>query len=335
MAESTAIEWCDSTFNPWIGCTRVSPACDNCYAARSTPARTLGVAWGAGQPRQRTSDSNWELPKRWQRQAAAFHAQCGRRRRVFCASLADVFDNEVPQLWRTSLFALIHDTPDLDWLLLTKRIGNAARMLQTDAPEGIRMDKIANLWIGATVCNQAEVDRDVPKLLEVPAHVRFLSVEPMLGPVDLQWIDDGAAHREVPRECWGIVDDDHSPPGLWWNALTGERTIMHGGSDVEWSRHDAGLDWVICGGESGPRARPMHPEWTRSLRDQCAAARVPFMFKQWGEWIPADQSAAARAANGYAPIREFEHLEGHRMHRIGKKGAGRMLDGRMHDEFPA
>lgn len=188
MAETTAIEWCDSTLNPWIGCTRVSPACDDCYAARSTPARTMGITWGAGEPRRRTGASTWAQPMAWQRSAAAFQAQHGRRRRVFCASLADVFDDEVPPIWRADLFALIKATPDLDWLLLTKRIGNAWKMM-ADAC-GVSQASLTlplhNVWLGATVVNQEEVDRDVPKLLRVPAAVRFLSVEPMLGPVDLE-----------------------------------------------------------------------------------------------------------------------------------------------------
>jgi hypothetical protein len=176
--------------------------------------------------------------------------------------------------------------------------------------------------------------------------VRFLSIEPMLGPIDLAWIDDGAAHREVPRECWGSADDDDSPPGLWWNTLTGERTIMHGGSDVEFHRRDARVDWVICGGESGPKARPMHPDWARRLRDQCASAGVPFLFKQWGEWHPAcgdvsqDRLAVSRHGGDAFRIqageraRCFDLLDRCQMHRVGKKAAGRLLDGRTHDEFP-
>ena len=255
MAESTKIEWCDSTFNPFIGCTPVSPGCDNCYAARSTPARTLGVAWGPGEPRRRTSDANWKLPERWQRQAAEFRAQHGRRRRVFCASLADVFDNEVPDQWRVDLFKLIAATPDLDWLLVTKRIGNVARMLG----DWQTVPLLPNVWLGITVVNQAEADRDVPKLLRVPAAVRFLSVEPMLGPVDLTNIPVGGGH--------GHHEFD---PIITGNVL---RRADRGAPHVH---------WVICGGESGPKARPMHPDWAHSLRDQCATAGVPFFMKQMG-----------------------------------------------------
>lgn len=315
MSETTKIEWCDSTFNPWIGCTRVSPACDDCYAARSTPARTLGVAWGAGEPRRRTSFGNWQQPEVWQRQAADFRAKHGRRRRVFCASLADVFDNEVPDQWRADLFALIAATPDLDWLLVTKRIGNVARMLG----DWQTVPLLPNIWLGITVVNQEEADRDVPKLLRVPAAVRFLSVEPMLGPVNLV------------------------PPQIGWGWLRGVRAV----------------DWVICGGESGPKARPMHPDWARGLRDQCEAAGVPFLFKQWGEWREFDNSGlpgvrtihhgdpewGAQAAQCDAFMAVDGELIGdldngrdgvgyRGLEHVGKKAAGRLLDGRTHDGFP-
>ena len=208
MADQTAIEWCDSTFNGWIGCTRVSPACDHCYAAVSAPARVHGIAWGAGQPRQRTSPGNWKLPLRWNAEPFWSCSLCGwrggeksiavgtwgarcplctsydgmqpARRRVFCASLADVFDNEVHTSWRWDLFRLIRATPNLDWLLLTKRIGNAAGMLN-EAASAVDNDFVGaatwacapwpNVWLGATICNQAEADRDIPKLLATPAAV--------------------------------------------------------------------------------------------------------------------------------------------------------------------
>jgi protein gp37 len=303
MADETNIEWCDSTFNPWIGCTRVSPACDDCYAARSTPARTLGVAWGAGEQRRRTAAANWQQPKTWQRRAFDFQFQHGRRRRVFCASLADVFDNEVPGQWRIELMRLIVETPDLDWLLLTKRIGNAAGMLETafravhQGREGWADNVPPNVWIGATVVNQAEADRDLPKLQRVPAAVRFLSIEPMLGPIDLG--------LDVPM-CAGLD-----------------------------GRH---VDWVICGGESGPKARPMHPDWARSLRDQCAAAGVPFLFKQHGEWIADDDidSATLPPPQIADPDQFFTGHAWGTTHswRVGKKAAGRQLDGRTHDAWP-
>jgi protein gp37 len=327
MAETTNIEWCDSTWNPWIGCTRVSPACDDCYAARSTPARTMAVSWGPGEPRRRTSEANWGLPLRWERQHEAFFAEHGRRRRVFCASLADVFDNEVPAEWRADLLWLIHQTPHLDWLLLTKRIGNAARMLHearvTIDPMAEWPEVLPNIWLGATVVNQAEADRDIPKLLDTPARMRFLSIEPMLGPIDLANMEDDGG-------------DAYLDPLTAWTAE--EMTEMWGEPMPTHPR----IDWVICGGESGPHARPMHPDWPRALRDQCAAAGVPFLFKQWGEWY-AEGQVLAHACKTPLWGRSLIATDGDErytsasvgMHKVGKKAAGRLLDGVEHNGFPA
>ncbi|MGA0610526.1 phage Gp37/Gp68 family protein [Caldimonas sp. KR1-144] len=319
MGDMTGISWCDSTFNPWIGCTRISPACDDCYAARSTPARTLGLVWGPHEARRRTAAETWKHPERWDRQHAQFLAVNGRRRRVFCASLADVFDNQVPAAWREDLFELIRTTPNLDWLLLTKRIGNARSLLPSDWGGGYD-----NVWLGATVVNQGEADRDVPKLLALPASVRFLSIEPMLGPIDLQ--------KSCTLRC---------PNGdCYTHHSTGHRVVVdseNGGTLVECicSRLN-GLSWVIAGGESGPKARPAHPDWFRSLRDQCAAAGVPFHFKQWGEWLPGSQ--AREVGNQMAFVgscnRGWQWDEGTHSWRIGKKGAGRLLDGVEHGGFP-
>ena len=164
MAETTAISWCDSSFNPWLGCSKVSPACDHCYAERLMDTRMHKVQWGSGNPRRRTSPANWRQPLLWERDWENFLTLYGRRRRVFCASLADVFDNAVDPQWRADLFALIAQTPHLDWLLLTKRIGNAKAMLG----DYKTVPLLPNIWIGATICNQEEADRDIPKLLAVP-----------------------------------------------------------------------------------------------------------------------------------------------------------------------
>ena len=196
MADTTKIEWCDSTFNPWIGCTKVGPGCDNCYAEALMDKRWHKVQWGSGQQRQRTSAANWKQPLLWERERDAFMLAHGRRRRVFCASLADVFDNETPPQWRGELWALVKATPRLDWLILTKRIGNVPGMAPADGLP-------PNVWLGASMVNQAEYDRDVRKLLAVDASVRFLSVEPMLGPIhgglDLHGLD------------WVIVGGESGP----------------------------------------------------------------------------------------------------------------------------
>ena len=347
MADRSAIEWTDSTFNPWIGCTKVSPACDHCYAEVSTPSRTRGVEWGAGKPRQRTSAGNWKLPLRWNAEpfytcgcgyrgtmhdltTNAVHG-CGLqfrrvRRRVFCASLADVFDNEVSPHWRAELVNLISNTPNLDWLLLTKRIGNAAAMLEQaiDNLSGGQCGwcdgrRFPHVWIGATICNQVEADRDIPKLLAVPAAVRFLSIEPMLGAIDVTEHLWGRA-----KPCADCPKDADCECG--WYPRTA-------------SPEEPALGWIICGGESGPHARPMHPDWTRSLRDQCANAGVPFLFKQWGEWAPPNYVASNNLTESQILRAEQHFLQGddgcaYQMLRVGKKAAGRLLDGATHDGYP-
>lgn len=310
MAENSRVEWTDHTFNPWIGCTKVSPACDHCYAESFTK-RTGGPAWGHGQPRRRTSDANWRKPLAWDRKAA----KEGRRYRVFCASLADVFDAEVSGEWRNDLFMLIDRTPSLDWLLLTKRPAVARKVI----PETPR----PNVWLGTTVENQAMAEVRIPLLLETPAAVRFLSMEPLLGPVDLRdWTYPVSTGRNLR---------DPAPFSI---------VRSHPVSDVR-----PGLDWVIVGGESGPKARPMHPDWARYLRDQCAAAGVPFFFKQWGEWgpthpIPGGDLGGDMRADRVRIVKHEGENDGHfrpgdvLMGRVGKSAAGHLLDGVEHRAVP-
>jgi protein gp37 len=169
LAETTGISWAHSTFNPWYGCTKVGPGCDHCYAETLMDHRYHKVKWGAGEERKHTK--TWDQPRAWNRKAKA----SGEPWRVFCASLGDVFDNEVPDEWRTELWALISETPHLTWMLLTKRIGLVPVRLPS------------NVWIGASMVNQEEYDRDIRKLLAIDAPVRFISCEPMLGPVLIRW----------------------------------------------------------------------------------------------------------------------------------------------------
>jgi protein gp37 len=185
MAENSAIEWTDHTFNPWEGCQKVGPGCDHCYAeTRNARYNGTAINWGPGAPRRRTTAANWRKPLKWTREAAAFFALHGRRQRVFCSSLADVFDNAVDPQWRADLAALIVATPELEWLLLTKRIGNALHMLIEMFPDGVP----ANVRIGATLVNQDEAARDLFKIAQmfVACQLKpFLSIEPLLGPMDL------------------------------------------------------------------------------------------------------------------------------------------------------
>jgi protein gp37 len=319
MGENSNIEWCDHSFNPWEGCQKVSPGCDHCYAEARDKRFTGGQLWGPHAPRRRTSPANWRKPLAWNKAAEA----AGKRARVFCASLADVFDNHdsIENEWRHDLWRLIHATPHLDWLLLTKRPQNIRRYLPDQLGLGFHPQHWGNGWqnvcLGTTVENQTEADRRIPHLLATPAAVRFLSCEPLLGPVDLT------------RFLWigpeGGIDFSYTP-----------RQFLH---------------WVICGGESGPGARPMHPSWARSLRDQCQAAGVAFHFKQQGEWSwggfqPETGSATPERAGWIVPDgRWCRTTDGAAAElceapgavpivRVGKARAGRLLDGRTWDQFP-
>lgn len=196
MGQNSQIEWCHHTFNPWVGCTKVSAACDFCYA-ESWAKRSGMVEWG-NHPRRRTSEQNWKKPYRWN------NAVTDRRQRVFCASLADVFDNQVQRSWRTDLMCMIANTPNLDWLLLTKRPQNVERMVDRFPP---------NVWLGITAENQDEYDRRWPYLHNIDVSVKFVSYEPALGPLEIfhrpgglpGWIIAGGEsgpHRRKPDPDW-------------------------------------------------------------------------------------------------------------------------------------
>jgi protein gp37 len=259
MAETTEISWCDATFNPWIGCARISEACRFCYAAVDTFARTKRAQglelWGPKAARHVTSEAYWQGPRKWN--AAAERE--GRRRRVFCASMADVFEaHDGLDAERARLWALIEQTPWLDWLLLTKRPQNIRAML----PPAWLADPRPNVWLGTTVEDQARADERIPRLLDVPAAVRFLSCEPLLGPVDLTRVD--MLPREHPHD-----------PRVELNALTGH---VAGPDDIT----DMRVDWVIVGGESGPGARITDAAHIRAIVDQCRVGKVPVFVKQLG-----------------------------------------------------
>lgn len=385
MAENSKIEWAHHTFNPWYGCQPVGPGCDHCYA-EGWAKRSGLVQWGPGAERRRSSAANWKKPLRWDRQAEiaieawekfkatqpgltdqALEAQGfvkPVRPRVFCASLADVFDNAVPAEWRADLFRVILQTPYLDWLLVTKRIGNAHRLME-EAVYRVTGSQTGwpwhNVWLGITVCNQAEANRDIPKLLAVPARVRWLSIEPLLGPVDLsRWIEqiDHCGFCGVEHEPGQVVVRDSGADvcpscgtenvtiSTWGHEQaeryrTGERyndESTAGRADIDGTSPT--INWVVAGGESGPKARPMRPDWARSLRDQCAAAAVPFLFKQWGEWFPTSigQGGSQLGAwndddfmPGWVDIKNSEN----NMVRAGKRAfGGRLLDGVLHDGYP-
>jgi len=276
MAKNSHIEWTNHTFNPWWGCHKVSPACDNCYA--ELWAKRVGqTLWGQRAPRRFFGDTHWREPLKWSEEARAE----GTRSRVFCASMADVFECRADlNQERVRLWNLIDQTPSLDWLLLTKRPQHVLSM----TPWGENWPR--NVWIGTSIENQKLAELRLPYLLAVPATVRFLSCEPLLGPLDLR---------------------------SWFNRPSYNP-----------------IDWVIAGGESGPRSRPMHPDWVIGLLQQCQRAKVPFHFKQWGHWAPADRTKVS----GQETLLAVQDERPVQMIAVGKKLAGRMLKGTTWDNFP-
>lgn len=325
MAENSKIEWTDHTFNPWIGCTKVSPACDHCYA-EGWAKRSGRISWGPHQ-RQRTSASYWRQPLKWDAEARAQN----KRAKVFCASLADIFDNDasITSGWRGDLWALIDRTPNLDWLLLTKRPQNIRKFLPID-----RRGPRPNIWLGTTVENQAEAERRIPHLLDVPAVLHFVSAEPLLGPVDFTRIDVTKRHAST-------AEMDALKGTTWLPGNAGESSTTFS--------HDQKIDWIIVGGESGAYARPMHPQWVRDIRDQCEIAGTAFHFKQWGEWAPGECAKSHPTRTeitasmvdgawllGKLTVKQSEEL--HRddepdLYRMGKSKAGRWLDGVEHNQI--
>ncbi|MDR1661249.1 MAG: phage Gp37/Gp68 family protein [Azoarcus sp.] len=277
MGANSKIAWCDHSFNPWIGCTKVSPACDNCYA-ESWAKRSGLVKWGPHAERRRTSASTWRQPFKWNAGAAE---KRGIFYRVFCGSLCDVFDNAVPDDWRLELFDMIQKTPFLQWMLLTKRIGNVQDML-----DEIGCNWIADkTWIGITVCNQEEADRDIPKLMRITATKRFLSIEPMLGAIDLQkfidpWTCSSCGYHGSEDDSVGIEHDgeifDSCPKCgsvySWYRD--------YGFMFSECNRNNRIIDWVIVGSENGSKRRPIDNNCVANVLEQCRAENVPVFVKQ-------------------------------------------------------
>lgn len=273
MGKNSKIEWTHHTFNPWWGCVKVSEACKHCYA-EAWAKRVGKKVWGPKSERRFLSDAHWRQPIAWDREAE----RSGERHRVFCASMADVFEDRDELIEaRARLGALIEATPNLDWLVLTKRPQNAVRLSPWAG------DWPRNVWAGTTVELQHRADELLPFLDQIPAAVRFISAEPLLGPLEL---------------------------GNWLGST---------------------INWVITGGESGPKARPASPSWFTGIHRQCMEAEVAFHFKQWGDWAPGDginlETARKKAIVATAD-------DGTRMIRVGKKAAGRVLKGAEWDELP-
>jgi len=276
MGENSPISWTDHTFNPWWGCVKVSPACTNCYAA-TFDHRLGGDHWGPKSERKFFGDKHWDGPRKWNRAAQ----KAGIRARVLCASMADVFEDRLELIGpRTKLFALIAQTPWLDWLLLTKRPGNLPRMLPwtADPHASERSEPWSNVWLGTTVENQEYADERIPGLLDVPAVVHFVSCEPLLGALDLRRWLGGAACLDAFDGTDGIVIDPS-------------------------------LSWVIAGCESGHGARRTDVEWFRSLREQCETAAVSFLLKQATETVESVLQGEGSKRKGSGVI-ELPYLDG-------------------------
>lgn len=303
---NSKIEWTDHTFNPWWGCMKVSAGCVNCYAEiLDNRYHHDNPHWGPGSSRKEQSDNYWKQPLKWN----AVAEKTGISAKVFCASMGDVFEGHPDTLqYLTRLFKLIEQTPFLIWQLLTKRPENIMTLVNAGTNWGKSWPK--NVWIGTSVENQKAADERIPFLLQVPAKVRFLSCEPLLGPVDI-------TQRKI----------NYSVPTRY----------TYDGKGIEWTDPGntfIGIQWVIVGGESGRNARPMHPDWVRSLRDQCqtAGVGVSFFFKQWGEYIPVREYVEGTVYQNDLPVMMEDNPT--EFKRLGKKGSGRLLDGIEWNEFP-
>jgi len=333
----TKIEWTDETWTVVYGCTRKSPGCDNCYAVRQMIrlAGTLECARGLVSPardevRRHFNGKIRLLPDRLDR-PLHWKKPC----KVFVNSMSDLFHPEVPFEFVDKVFAVMALCPQHTFQVLTKRpermrnyMNNPLRRARVDEaafeawrhanPPRVRIWPLRNVWMGVSCENQATADERIPHLLQTPAAIRWVSFEPALGPVDV-------------RQALTYLRDDLHPEDSGGRYLASLQ----------------GIDWIVCGGESGPSARPMHPDWVRSIRDQCRAAGVPFLFKQWGAWVTASVSAFGNSPPIQGPGVGWMWPDGRftaadpeddgvvcTVKRVGKKAAGRELDGKVWDEYP-
>lgn len=300
----TKIEWSDETWPIVTGCTPCSIGCANCYAARMAATRLKHHPRYEGLATIENGKARWTGEVRLNHDVLEQPLRWRKPRRIFVASMGDLFHRDVDEDFLIDIFVRMGEAPQHTFQILTKR---PVRMYEFISKSTWGMSPLSNVWLGANIENQATADERTLWLLQTPAAVRFVSVEPMLGAVYLKpWL---------------------SKP-----------FIQIATEDEKWNRQ---LDWVICGGESGPGARPMHPDWARSLRDQCQAAGVPFFFKQWGAHLGVDYMGntsiwtRADGLSGQVGKRpEIDFGDGHGAVRIGKKAAGHLLDGRTWDEMP-
>lgn len=340
------IEWTDETWNPVTGCTKVSQGCKHCYAERLWPRiEAARIKREGGAPRAFTDvqchPERLDAPLHW-----------AKPRRVFVNSMSDLFHEDVPDAFIEKVFFLMAHAPLHTFQILTKRPARMQEWTTLNGPDAVFAGEslehedalrnyswpLKNVWLGVSVEDQDTADERIPLLLQTPAAIRFVSYEPALGPVDFNHLSrpPGDADRQMPgfAACQRFTI----------SALHGQNGVeMRDGKRYYSEQNDSAthLDWLIAGGESGPNARPAHPDWFRSARDQCAAAGVPFFFKQWGNWAPSGSGntfvceldgSAQQMTPGW-----HQHCGGSHacVSRIGKKDAGRRLDGIYHDEYPA
>lgn len=342
MSTTSKIEWTDATWNVVTGCEKVSPGCDNCYAEtfaerwRGIPDHHFETGFDVTlRPERMNLPLSWKKP-----------------RKVFVNSMSDLFHKDIPDSYIAQVFATMARTPQHTYQILTKRHGRMRSLIGSLIDGGQSLLEAApdeetalalydtvwplpNVWLGVSVEDQKRADLRIPALVDTAAAVRFLSCEPLLGPVDLtRWMPAGHASWQCQgsgcRRFYAGPLQQHCPDcgreGYWTGSHTGNGRP-----------NGQPIGWVIAGGESGHGARPMSPDWARALRDQCAAAQVPFLFKQWGEYQPTDWKVIGRPSDKRNvlvgdPIDDL----GHRweMRRVGKGKAGRELDGRTWDQFP-
>ncbi len=364
MADRSKIEWTDATWNPVLGCSPISPGCTICYAMRLAGTRLKNHRSRVGLTRPSKAGPVWNGKVRFYAEALLQPLRWRRPRHVFVVAHGDLFHEAVPDDWIDQVFAVMALAPQHTFQVLTKRAERMRAYLQPFDQRradslGTRVIELGyhgpleclrwplpNVWLGVSVEDQARADERIPLLLDTPAALRFLSAEPLLGPIDLT-----ALHA-----TFGVdrLDDDD-----WrFDALSGEHWFQ---DDLGYRQSGDGpdlgtLDWIIAGGESGDGSRPMHPAWARSLRDQCAAAGVPFFFKQWGDWVDWQQFGATRWKNTtpqhpsykgpcfgtfhggeqhFSGPFETRHEASCIFARKGKREAGRLLDGVLHDGMPA
>ncbi|KJS38309.1 MAG: hypothetical protein VR70_10290 [Rhodospirillaceae bacterium BRH_c57] len=326
------IAWTDETWNPIRGCSRVSEGCRNCYA-EGMAARFIGP----GQPfeglaKRVNGEARWTGDVRLIEHKLADPLRWKRPRKVFVNSVSDLFHENVTDDMRDRILAAMALAPQHTFQVLTKRpqqmqrycreiIGRSQTIAATAGQDywralsALSQAPLRNVWLGVSAENQSAANERVPLLLDTPAAVRFVSMEPLLGPVDLTAIYGrmGDALQTDALNGWEYHHDDD-----------GQRT------------KGAKLDWVIVGGESGLKARPLHLDWARSLRDQCAGGEVPFLFKQHGEWIgvPDLRNLTGGQGPGFGVFDHCEYDADHEAVRVGKRAAGRLLDGVLHDGYP-